>query len=234
MQAGLGGQATLAVGCEHLCREGAPTPEAVACAAGHIRRPPAPRARSGAIFSVVAHAICACHFLLTIRCQSKGPGACYAPPSHSTQITWGLVRHSLLKAPCYGWLSHLKQMITETLFTRLIKSFQPRLTTGWSLHMASTNNLSQWLLAEAPLHKEPPSTGGPTTPAHGCSSADAAAKGSLWVTTEMQLRNAGIACGMGKTLQQEQLLGLCLIYGGCRGSCSQHSLIIPSSLRSHF
>lgn len=65
--------------------------------------------------------------------------------------------------------------------------------------MASTNNFSQRLLGEAVLHKEPPGAGGPTTPVHGSSSAN----GSVWVTTELQLHNAGIACGMGRTIQQE-------------------------------
>lgn len=199
---------------QHLWWEGAfPPPEAVACAAGHIRQLPAPRALSGAIFSMVEHAICACHFLLTIRCQSKGPGAYYCSsfPLHKDHEVWQDTRCSRPHVMVHNWFSHLKQMITEILFTRLIKSLLPKLTTGWPLHMANTNNLSQWLLGEAALHKEPRSAGGPTTPVHGCRAADASASSSVWVTTEMQLHNTGIACGMGRTLQQEQLLGLCRV-----------------------
>lgn len=121
---------------QHLWWEGAsPPPEAAACAAGHIRRPPAPRALAGAIFSVVAHAICACHFSLTMRCQSKGPGACcYSSfPLHTNHLRFGdtlTAQGPKLRFTTFGQFCHLKQTITKILLTRLIKSLQPRLTTG--------------------------------------------------------------------------------------------------------
>lgn len=84
---------------------------------------------------MVAHAICACHFSLTMRCQSKGPGACYYSsfPLHTDRLRFGqtfTAQGPKLRFITFGQFSHLKQMITEILFTRLIKSLQPRLTTG--------------------------------------------------------------------------------------------------------
>lgn len=65
--------------------------------------------RRGAILSLAAHAICACHFSLTTRCQNKGPGGCcrFSFPQHTGNSRFG---ETLALA-----LSHHQQLILSLL-----------------------------------------------------------------------------------------------------------------------